>query len=457
MKPHFLNRLLPLISIGLISMSCQEYLALKPSSNVAIPSNLEDVELLLNNSQFLNFTSAGLGNGSTDDFFLSLEVYESSSKTEQDAYRWEWQDDNFSNEWSRTYRAINITNIGLETLGKIERIDANAQKWDHLKGTALVYRAFHFLNAVWTFSPAYDATTSNSDVGIVLRTSSDINVKSKRSSVRECYEKIIADLKMAVPLIRTTSQLPTLPTRATAYSLLARTYLSMRLYNEALHYSDSCLSIVNGLLDFSSDISIPGGSGTPFDRFNKEVVFSAHAFPSFSSGRPSSASVDTNLMELYHVHDLRRQAFFWARNNGTIQFRGVYSPRATTLFSGITTAEMILVRAECLVRAGKLGEALTDLNMLLLSRWDVNYPFEPLESSDQATVLKWTLSERRKELIGRNLRHIDLKRLNKEGYGIKLVRRIKEDFVELSPDDPRWNFPLPNDIVVQTGMPQNQY
>src|SRR5690606_37066919 len=235
--------------------SCQKYLDLKASANVSIPSNLDDVEYLLNNSQFLNFSSASLGNGSTDDLFLAPSVYQASSERERDAYRWEWQDYNFANEWSRTYRAVNITNVCLEALDRIERTDSNVERWNHLRGAALVFRAFHFLNAIWTYSLAYDKTSSVNEPGIVLRVSTDVNEMSKRSTVEECYNKILSDLEEAAPMIRTTSELPVLPTRATAYALLARTYLSMRKYDEALHYSNLCLSLKSDLLDYGTDIS----------------------------------------------------------------------------------------------------------------------------------------------------------------------------------------------------------
>lgn len=437
--------------------SCQKYLDLKASANVSIPSNLDDVEYLLNNSQFLNFSSASLGNGSTDDLFLAPSVYQASSERERDAYRWEWQDYNFANEWSRTYRAVNITNVCLEALDRIERTDSNVERWNHLRGAALVFRAFHFLNAIWTYSLAYDKTSSVNEPGIVLRVSTDVNEMSKRSTVEECYNKILSDLEEAAPMIRTTSELPVLPTRATAYALLARTYLSMRKYDEALHYSNLCLSLKSDLLDYGTDISISSSLTTPFERFNKEVIFTAQAFPSYNSERPSHASVDTGLVNQYEPNDLRKQAFFATRSNGTIQFKGVYGLNANDFFTGITTAEMYLIRSECLARAGEVHLALEDLNTLLKKRWDKNGVFEPKVAEGKETALELILLERRKELVTRNLRYIDIKRLNKEGRGLSLTRIAGENTVSLLPNDRRWAFPLPADIIAQTQMPQNEY
>lgn len=448
---------LALVAACLLCSGCQKFLELKASANVSIPSNLDDVEYLLNNSQFLNFSSASLGIGNTDDFFLAPTVYQAGNERERDAYRWKWQDYNFANEWSRTYRAINITNVCLEALGRIERTASNAQRWDHLRGTALFFRSFHFLGALWAYAPAYDEVDSAHDPGIVLRVSTDVNEVSKRSPVNVCYSKIIEDLKEAIPIIRPTSELAVLPTRAAAYGLLARTYLSMRSYDDALHYSDLSLGMKSDLLDYRTDISIPASLATPFERFNKEVIFSAHAFPSYNSERPSHASMDTNLVRAYDSHDLRIRAFFGRRSNGTLQFRGVYGLDASSFFTGLTTAEMYLTRAECLARKGEVVRALNDINKLLEMRWDDLDFFIPIAIAGHEEVLDIVLMERRKELISRNLRHMDIKRLNREGRNIVLRRQVGNDIAELAPGDPRWAFPLPADIIAQTGMPQNEY
>ncbi len=449
-----IRHLLPLV---FLLASCGQYLALKPAANVAIPASLDDVELLLNNSQFLNFSSASLGNGNTDDFYLADETYLATDERERAAYRWGWQTYNFPNEWNTTYQAINITNLSLETLEKVGRGNGEVARWDHLKGTALVYRAFHLLNALWTYAQAYDPGTSTSDPGIVLRTSTDINVVSTRSPVADCYQKIIADLTEAVPLIRNTSSLPTLPTKATAYALLARTYLSMRIYEDALHYSGLSLELKGELMDFASDIIIQPGQVPPFDRFNKEVIFTALPTATFWAESSYYVSVDIGLVNLYGQHDLRKHAFFWERPDGTTGFRGMYHNASDQFFTGIATDEMYLIRAECLARTGEVERGIAELNTLLKKRWDNRVPFEGVEASDAATAVDLILMERRKELIGRNLRHIDIKRLNREGRGIGLRRKIENGFAELPANDPRWALPLPSDIIAQTGMPQNIY
>ena len=63
--------------------------------------------------------------------------------------------------------------------------------------------------------------------------------------------------------------------------------------------------------------------------------------------------------------------------------------------------------------------------------------------------------ERRKELTKRGVRWIDIKRVNKEGANIILKRVEDEGVYTLLPDANFYALPIPDDIIKQTGMPQN--
>ena len=67
------------------------------------------------------------------------------------------------------------------------------------------------------------------------------------------------------------------------------------------------------------------------------------------------------------------------------------------------------------------------------------------------------LTERRKELLFRGVRWVDVKRLNKEGYGISLQRTIDGQTYRLGPNSLRFALPIPEDVIAMSGMPQNSY
>lgn len=82
-------------------------------------------------------------------------------------------------------------------------------------------------------------------------------------------------------------------------------------------------------------------------------------------------------------------------------------------------------------------------------------PYIPITagSSDEASQL--ILQERRKELLFRGLRWIDIKRLNKEGAGIVLKRKVGEDLYQLSPNENKYALPLTTDIITLARLEQN--
>ena len=87
-------------------------------------------------------------------------------------------------------------------------------------------------------------------------------------------------------------------------------------------------------------------------------------------------------------------------------------------------------------------------------RWKTG-TFNPFTASDPTEALALILQERRKELLMRGLRWMDIKRLNEEGAGISLSRRLNSQLITLSPGDPRFALPIPEDVIALSGMQQN--
>jgi AAA+ ATPase superfamily predicted ATPase len=97
---------------------------------------------------------------------------------------------------------------------------------------------------------------------------------------------------------------------------------------------------------------------------------------------------------------------------------------------------------------------LTDLNHLLVRRWKTG-TFVPFTAATAEEALDLILLERRKELVFRGVRWMDLKRLNKEGRNIELVRNLDGQIYRLAPNDLRYAMAIPKDIIQMTGIAQN--
>lgn len=459
MKPY---RNIPYLVIILCTISmagCTKYLDKKSNTSFVVPSTLSDYQALLDNSETNNLVTPIYGESSADDYFLTdanYNVVQSAGLVpDYGAYIWQPMDyTQFPNDWSEAYNVVYKTNLCLNGLPNVERTVQNAQSWDLVKGSALFLRSYYFLHLAWTYAKAYDNNTAQTDLGIVLRTGTDYNEASVRSNVQQTYDKILVDTKEAVSLLPDIPPHVLRPSKVAAYGLLARTYLSMRIYDSAFRYAALCLSLKSDLLDFNNSSDVKITSTTPFAQFNKETIFYSEATRDFVlTARDFLALADTTLYKSYDTRDLRKTAFFTA-SGGYYQFNGSYSGSGQ-LFSGIATDEMLLTRAECYARAGDVNNALKDLNQLLIKRYQTGF-FVPVTAATAADAVIIILNERRKELLRRTVRWMDVKRINKEGAGITLKRVVNGAAYTLPPNDNRYALPLPKDVVNQ-GIQQNSY
>ena len=125
---------------------------------------------------------------------------------------------------------------------------------------------------------------------------------------------------------------------------------------------------------------------------------------------------------------------------------------------GVCVDEMYLTLAESHARAGRKEDAMTALNTLLETRWRTG-TFVPLTAANVQDALEIVLAERKKSLIYRGVRVMDQRRLNLEPQFAKPVVRVLDPGGEnltytLAPNDLRYVFLLPHDVVQVTGMPQ---
>lgn len=448
--------------VGMLSLvcgvftSCDKFLSEKSDRALTIPTKLEDLQALLNNNTANNSRGVLAGDASADDFFLPDATYhELNTDIARNLYRWNGADifDLTNNEWQIGYSAMYYATSVLEGLNGIVRTPNNEAIWDDLKGQALTVRAFRYLSFVTTWSKAYQESSAHTDMGIPLRRTTDFNEPSVRASVEETYRTILDDLKEAVPLLNDVPSGINLASKPLAYATLARTYLFMRKYEEAGRYADSALRLNSTLLDYNEV------TGTVFPNYlsNPEIIYYLTAGSATSNLVTNVARhrTDTVLYDAFEENDLRKVHFFRINNDGLYSFKGNYSGAIATKFSGVSVAELYLMRAECYARQGKIVEAMNDLNILLRNRYDRTKPFSPAMASNKEEALAIVLQERRKELIFRGLRWPDIKRLNLEGANIVLKRIIDNETYTLLPNDNRYALPIPEDVIELSGMPQN--
>lgn len=467
--------------------ACQKFVSVKKTSSQSYMTTANDCQQLLDNYSNMNTGYPADGEISADDYYVIGESLKSGvnppvSQEEKDLYAWkpDARRKLASPNWLGPYYVTYNANLVLETLDKLDPAKEDPAILNTLKGSALFYRGYALWFVAQLYAKPYDAATAAQDPGVPIRVKSDINEKSVRGTVKGTYDHIIKDLSDAVNLLPVTSSVATRPNKVAAYAMLARVYLSMEDYTNALANATAAINLKSSLVDYNGISTL---SNSPFIRYNAEVIFHSISYYQVSNGlagqvlypgaAPNNiAKINLSLVNSYNSNDLRRAIFFKANSGvhaGSFRFTGNYEQTFNfipTFFNGLAVDELLLTRAECYARAGKLTEALTDLNTLLGKRWKTG-TYTDLLVTDPATdtqdeVLTKVLEERRKELVMRGLRWTDLRRLNKDPRFKKDLTRtitlagVVTETYTLPANDPRYTLLLPEEVTTTTDLTQNQ-
>jgi hypothetical protein len=429
--------------------SCNKYLDAKPDQTIATPSTIEDLEGILNNYNFINARYPSASEVSADNFYLTTEDWNTLIDPQRNFYTWQ-KYDNIGGDYTAPYSAIEYANIILNALPKIQVSDATRK--NAVQGNALFIRASYHYALSQLFAKAYDESTADHDLGIALRLTSDIAIKPVRSTGAETYSAILKDLKGSIPLLPASSILKYRASKPAAYGMLARVYLSMSDYKNAGLYADSALTLYNKLIDYNT---ISSATRIPFPQFNDEVIYDARTSPPQALSA-SKARIDTILYDSYASNDLRKTILFKLNADGSYAFKGNYTGQNNaSLFTGIATDELYLIKAEAAIRNGNVEVALQSINTLLSTRWSTG-TYAPYTVTDPAQLLTYILQERRKELLFRTLRWTDLRRLNKEsGRAVVLTRNVNDSLLRLEPQSLRYVFEIDQNAVHYSGLIQN--
>ncbi|WEK17847.1 MAG: RagB/SusD family nutrient uptake outer membrane protein [Candidatus Pedobacter colombiensis] len=444
-------------------LGCTKKLDLKPDSLIVVPKSAKDLQLILDNTDVMNVTP-NIGHVSADEyFFSSLQAWQSlySPVTRAASV---WQKDIYAgvtqvSDWIRPYSTIYYSNTVLDILASQDISNDNEKRV--LKGWALFARAYAYYNLVSLFSKAYDPLSASQDLGVPLKLNANIDEILQRSTLEQCYNQIILDAKAAGDLLQQDiiSNKRSRPSKVAAYALLARVYLNMGKFTEAEAYADKTLSLYSTLTDYNL-ISKTADFGLSFN--SEEIIYLTSQYPDYDELNPgleTAYGIVPELINLYNPSDLRLPIYFQKNTLGNYNIRSVYTG-SSTLFSGLATDEIYLIKAECLARRGETLQSMSYLNQLGIKRWNPNAtspskPYENLIANTPEIALDKVLIERRKALVFRGIRWTDLKRLNVEGRNITITRKLDDQIFTLEPNSPRYVLPIPDDEVALSGVAQN--
>lgn len=433
-----------------LTMSCsKDWLDKKPNSLLSTPNTLQDLQAMLDNNSIMNSTNHGgeASQAASDDGELPT-TYWSRSNIDylRNAYTWSEKFRIEKNQdWIKPYQVVFTSNLVLDALNNIKSSPSEIELRNNIEGSALFYRTRAFFGLSQQYAGVYRIGSNDTESSIPLRLESDVNIPTKRSTLSETYLQMIEDISKAVELLPITAQYKSRPSKVACFALLSKIHLWSGEYQQARRFSDSVIKYYNNLLQYST---LSTTASRPFAKGNQEVIL----IDATSTSLSSNSTISQSLYDSYDQNDLRKKLYF-TRNTTTnvITFKGSYDGTAL-LFTGIALDEIYLINAEANARTGDVAKAMTRLNALLRTRWEVG-KYVDLSASNESEALTIILRERRKELLHRCIRLGDIKRLNLEPERqINISHTYLGETFQILPNDPRYIFPIPDDIVEATGI-----
>lgn len=443
-----------ILAACLAAAACTKFLDVKPSKTTSVVIETgEHLEGLLNYYPvYYREYSPWLVNAS-DDEECSIDWFELTGNVKCEGYSNEslsyalWDKDiipELTDEtWKAEYQKIFYANTILEKADKVTGL-TDGQRED-IKREARFIRAYSSWYLAQVYCLPYVSGNENKQ-GIVLKTSTHFDEPVNRATLKETYDFIAADLQEALKIETPLGKVGDTQrwrsfraNKAAVNGFAARYYLNLNDYENALKYADIALAAHGDLVDYNTEMSfwassptatvggktvtieVPytfeGGSGNVNERMFewKEFMY----FRMFEDKNwwymPSQA-----LLNLYDKQYDLRYKYHVVENYSYIDLPDVSTPLPAYCFfwkdmipSGPTTAEMLLIKAECEARTGKVSEAMATVNRLRAVRMDRKAPSGVinLSASTQEEAVTKILEERRREMPF-VCRFMDIRRLN---------------------------------------------
>jgi hypothetical protein len=435
----------------MMACGCSKYTDIKTQGSL-VPGDIQNYRYLL------NYTSTyEIGGGLQDYAAAEADISDSTQQAQistssyylyiQHVSTWSAPIFPFATDkdpdWNSYYgRIFNCNVIINEVPGSTGGTDSAKAE---LIGEALVHRADAYINLVNEYAKPYNAATAGSDLGVPLVLDPSLTQQLPRASIAAVYSRVEADLKQAAIALPRSSNINTLPNKAAAYALLARTYLLMGNYTNAGLYADSALILKNTLNDLGTTPTLPRKLTDP------EIILEKVAGLSVGYGS-SMIRLSDELLGLFDTRDMRYQLFTAAAEDlGATGYTGRFFTmervNGDNRNIGPSVPEMILVKAESLARAGDANGAMDQVNILRQKRFAAaDYVAMSAGSANDAIVK--VIEERKREFMCRMLPWMDQRRLKDDPLFSKTYTRtwLGQTYT-LEPSSNRYVFPISQYVI----------
>lgn len=445
--------------------SCNDYLDIVPKGN-KIPTTLADYEALLRDEYTIGQTPISNALYLLNDYYVTVSNLNSPTLTRSN-YMWDETADRIllnnadESTYYQLYAAISSCNLIIENVpSATEATDAERAE---VIAYAKVIRSLCYFVLANYYADTYDAATAGEKRSVPLITSANINAPSQQVTIQAIYDFIIQGVQEAIGEGLPEQSMTVLhPNLGAAYALLARVYLQMQNYSEALSYANLALGQNDQLYDWNayydehrSTIENPEdytGLPTPTDYSYVENYYfrCGNGSPNYTT---NELNIPVERAERFEEGDARFLSRWklYSQNQDTY-YRGVGNGYFN--WGGLTTTEVYLIKAECqarLAQGGDFTEAMNTLNAVRQTRIRPEV-YQPLTVSTLAEAIELIRRTKDNELIFSIVPFADARRFNQEGtYARTMTKTYEDETYTLRPDSHLWTMPFPAGAINNPG------
>lgn len=414
-----------LLPVILLASACEDFLSKVPSPTTNAPiTNVSQLRAIYDDALSFMEESNPFACYMHDDSDISIDLYKASPRSfsvsnilyyhlfKTEGIVSQGSDALWRGQFSNIFTANTIIN-------SVENVTGDEGEKNRVRCDAYFLRAYsYFLMAQYYCLPYSEA--NKGALGLPKRLKTDFEESLTRISLEETYQLILGDLAEAAntPDNALDTDHPWRVTKATVNALYARIYLTMGNYKEAQTAAERALEGAPELLDLNelgyADVnSYPAEGDMPaqdvytceIDKWSpsKYLYWKESLFPRFTYARSQWFIPSAGLAEQFDQENDRRFILFFVEHANRPQ--GIpYEAYAYRQFdegryivSGLTTGELLIIKAEAQIRQGAWQEGLKTLDRLRVKRYNSG-TYVSLSANNQGEALKIVLNERRREM-----------------------------------------------------------
>jgi hypothetical protein len=446
-------------------VSCEDYLNIEPKGQ-KIPTTLADYEALLRDEYAIGQTPVANALYLLNDYYVRKSALATASLTRAN-YLWDESANRIQlnstseNTFYYLYATISSCNLLIEHVPTAT--EATDAERNEVIAYAKVIRSLCYFVLCNYYADTYETATASTKLSVPLITSADIDAPYEQVTIQRLYDFIIQNIKEAIDGGLPEQSMTIIhPNLGAAYALLARVYLQMSNFTEALRYADLAL-LQNDMLydwngyydqfqDMIEDPSDYSTLPTPMGYDYVENYYFRHGdgSPNYPTGELMLPVERAGRFEDGDAKFMSRWKLF--TENMDTYYRGI--GRGYFNWGGLTTCEMYLIKAECLARqasGANYSIAMAALNRVRETRIRPN-DYQPLSATTLAEAIEHIRRTKDNELIFSIVPFADARRFNAEGtFARTMTKTVDGQTLTLRPDSHLWTMPFPAGAIGNPG------